>query len=258
GLAAADRLHTLYATDDQPDHGQDPKNDADHDDRSHQRDDDIEKPDPEGANLKAVMTPDPFRGVRLVDIGHDQPDESGHADQETDQIEDIDRGGGVALGRVAGASDRVDSGRAGAFRHEIDDRTADRDRRPAPIQAHEIVALAVIPADRAAIGVGVEAEDVSLHSASPGAAQAALARFAARRLFTVATVWSTIGLCMPNWAPIICTSWSVRSILGTPLLSARAAEEGRTSSCAALAYFSNGTRSAGSAPSLVQTSSTQL
>jgi len=55
-----------------------------------------------------------------------------------------------------------------------------------------------------------------------------------------------------------CTSLSARSILGAPFCSARAAEAGRVRLCAAAAYFSNGTRSPGAAPSLTQRSNTKL
>ena len=87
--------------------------------------------------------------------------------------------------------------------------------------------------------------------------QAAALRLIARRASTSATVWSTIGWRMPNCAPIICTSRSVRSILAAPLNKARAAEDGRTRSRAAAAYFSNGTKSLGDAPIFSDTSHTQ-
>src|SRR6516164_816075 len=87
---------------------------------------------------------------------------------------------------------------------------------------------------------------------------AAAFRLIASRASTVATVWSTIGLRIPYWPPIVCTSRSVRSMLVAPLKSARAAEDGRTRSFAAAAYFSNGTRSFGDAPTFSQTPMTQL
>src|SRR5271169_3706640 len=88
--------------------------------------------------------------------------------------------------------------------------------------------------------------------------QAAALRLAASRSSTSATVWSTTVLRMPYCAPVSCTSRSVRSILGAPLLRARAAEDGRTRSFAAAAYFSNGTKSFPDAPSLSHTPQTQL
>jgi len=87
--------------------------------------------------------------------------------------------------------------------------------------------------------------------------QAAALRLTARRASTSATVSSTTALRMPFCAAIACTSRSTLSILGAPANSARAAEEGRTSPCAAAAYFSNGTRLSGEAPSLMQSSRTQ-
>src|SRR5215831_205810 len=87
---------------------------------------------------------------------------------------------------------------------------------------------------------------------------AAALRLIATRASTVATVSSTVLLRMPFCAAIICTRRSVRSILGAPLKSARAAEDGRTRLEAAAAYFSNGTRSSRLAPSLTQTSMTKL
>ena len=54
------------------------------------------------------------------------------------------------------------------------------------------------------------------------------------------------------------TSLSARSIFGAPFCNARAAEAGRDRLCAASAYFSNGTRSDGLAPSFTQRSNTKL
>ena len=56
---------------------------------------------------------------------------------------------------------------------------------------------------------------------------------------------------------MLCTSRSTRSIFGAPANSARAAEDGRISPFAAAAYFSNGTRSSGDAPSSMHSSRTQ-
>src|SRR6266851_5351669 len=96
------------------------------------------------------------------------------------------------------------------------------------------------------------------HRERRGRGQAAAFRLAASRSSTCATVWSTIAFRMPYCAAMSCTSRSVRSMLGTPLLRARAAEDGRTRSFAAAAYFSNGTRSLGDAPSFSHTPHTQL
>src|SRR3954453_19049708 len=87
---------------------------------------------------------------------------------------------------------------------------------------------------------------------------AAFLRFAANRSSTSATWASIAGCLMPFCLAIACTSLSARSILGAPFCRARAAEAGRVRLCAAAAYFSNGTRSAGDAPSLTQRSNTKL
>src|SRR6516225_146932 len=89
-------------------------------------------------------------------------------------------------------------------------------------------------------------------------AAAAFLRLASSRASTSATVASMTALRRPFCAAIACTSLSARSIFGTPLLSARAADDGRVSDCAAAAYFSNGTRSSRLAPSLTQRSTTKL
>jgi hypothetical protein len=89
-------------------------------------------------------------------------------------------------------------------------------------------------------------------------AAAAFLRLASRRASTNATVASMTELRRPFCAAIAWTSLSARSMFGTPLLSARAAEEGRVRLCAAAAYFSNGTRSSRSAPSFTQRSTTKL
>src|SRR5262249_6227797 len=88
--------------------------------------------------------------------------------------------------------------------------------------------------------------------------QAAAWRWAGSGASTSATVSSTVAFFMPYCAAIAWTSRSVRSILGAPAKRARAAEDGRTRSNAAAAYFSNGTRSSGDAPSRSQTPQTQL
>src|SRR5712671_365037 len=88
--------------------------------------------------------------------------------------------------------------------------------------------------------------------------QAAAFLFIARRASTMATVSSTTGLCIPCCAAMLCTRRSTRSMLGAPANKARAADDGRTSTCAAAAYFSNGTKSSRDAPNLTQSSTTQL
>src|SRR6202521_3546871 len=87
---------------------------------------------------------------------------------------------------------------------------------------------------------------------------AAFLRLASSRASTSATWASIAGWLRPFCFAISCTSLSARSILGAPLNSARAAEAGRVRLCAAAAYFSNGTRSLGLAPSLTQRSNTKL
>ena len=69
---------------------------------------------------------------------------------------------------------------------------------------------------------------------------------------------SIAGWLRPFCLAMSCTSLSARSMLGAPFCSARAAEAGRIRLCAAAAYFSNGTRSAGLAPSLTHRSNTKL
>src|SRR5689334_5307439 len=66
---------------------------------------------------------------------------------------------------------------------------------------------------------------------------AAALRLIASRASMVVTVSSIVLLRMPFCAAIICTRRSVRSILGAPAKSARAAEDGRTRLAAAAAYF---------------------
>src|SRR4029079_16916601 len=91
-----------------------------------------------------------------------------------------------------------------------------------------------------------------------GLSQAAFRRFASSRASTVATISSTAALRMPFCAPIAFTRRSVRSMLGAPAATARAADEGVTSDWAAAAYFSKGTRSFWLAPSVRQSCTTQL
>src|SRR5207248_4425132 len=83
-------------------------------------------------------------------------------------------------------------------------------------------------------------------------------RVAARRESTSATIASITGWLNPFCFAMSCTSLSARSIFGAPLFRARAAEAGRVRLCAAAAYFSNGTRSSGEAPSFTQRSLTKL
>src|SRR5450830_773592 len=87
---------------------------------------------------------------------------------------------------------------------------------------------------------------------------AAFLRLTASSSSTSATLASITGWLSPFCLAISCTSLSQRSILGAPLNSARAAEAGRDRLCAAAAYFSNGTRSPGLAPSLTHRSNTKL
>src|SRR5262249_3292713 len=83
-----------------------------------------------------------------------------------------------------------------------------------------------------------------------GLVAAAFLRFASSRASTSATCASIAGWLSPFCLAMSCTSLSARSILGAPFCNARAAEAGRVRLCAAAAYFSNGTRSSGLAPSL--------
>src|SRR3990172_104287 len=87
---------------------------------------------------------------------------------------------------------------------------------------------------------------------------AAFLRLTASSSSTSATLASITGWLKPFCLAMSCTSLSQRSILGAPLNSARAADAGRDRLCAAAAYFSNGTRSPGLAPSLTQRSNTKL
>src|SRR5215813_7806434 len=87
---------------------------------------------------------------------------------------------------------------------------------------------------------------------------AAFLRFASSRASTSATWASIAGWLRPFCRAMSCTSLSARSMLGAPFCRARAAEAGRVRLCAAAAYFSNGTRSSGLAPSLTQRSNTKL
>jgi hypothetical protein len=72
------------------------------------------------------------------------------------------------------------------------------------------------------------------------------------------TLASITGWLKPFCLAISCTSLSQRSMLGAPLNSARAADAGRYRSSAAAAYFSNGTRSFGLAPSLTHRSNPRI
>src|SRR5205807_68044 len=100
----------------------------------------IEQTDPEGAYLESVMGPDPVRRVGAVHIGHYHADDAGQADDQADQIEDVDDLGGLALDRIAASPDRVDLGRVPALgRDEIDYRAAARRGRAAPFKPDEIV-----------------------------------------------------------------------------------------------------------------------
>src|SRR5262249_5852060 len=83
-------------------------------------------------------------------------------------------------------------------------------------------------------------------------------RLASSRVSTRTTWASIAGLLKPFCPAISCTSLSARSMNGAPFCNARAAEAGRVRDCAAAAYFSNGTRSSGLAPSLMQRSFTKL
>src|SRR5258708_840382 len=87
---------------------------------------------------------------------------------------------------------------------------------------------------------------------------AAFFRFASSRASTSATCASIAGWLRPFCLAISCTSLSARSMNCAPFCSARAADAGRERLCAAAAYFSNGTKSAGLAPSLTQRSNTKL
>src|SRR5580704_12993750 len=87
---------------------------------------------------------------------------------------------------------------------------------------------------------------------------AAFLRLASSRASTSATWASIAGLLRPFCLAMSCTSLSARSILGAPFCNARAADAGRVNDCAAAAYFSNGTKSSGLAPSLTQRSNTKL
>src|SRR6202011_366368 len=87
---------------------------------------------------------------------------------------------------------------------------------------------------------------------------AAFFRFASSRASTKVTVASIEGWLRPFCLAMSCTSLSARSIFGAPFCKARAAEAGRDRLFAAAAYFSNGTRSFGLAPSLTQSSLTKL
>src|SRR5258708_39936538 len=87
---------------------------------------------------------------------------------------------------------------------------------------------------------------------------AAFFRFASSRASTKVTVASIEGWLRPFCLAMSCTSLSARSIFGVPFCKARAAEAGRDRPFAAAAYFSNGTRSFGLAPSLTQSSFTKL
>src|SRR6185503_18730870 len=87
---------------------------------------------------------------------------------------------------------------------------------------------------------------------------AAFLRLASSRASTKATCASIAALLRPFCLAISCTSLSARSILGAPFCKARAAEAGRVKLCAAAAYFSNGTRSSGLAPSFTHRSNTKL
>src|SRR5512134_4198008 len=73
--------------------------------------------------------------------------------------------------------------------------------------------------------------------------QAAFLRLASSRASTRVTVSFTASDRMPFCAAMDCTRRSTRSMLAAPPKSARAAEDGLPSDSAALAYFSNGTRS---------------
>ena len=73
-------------------------------------------------------------------------------------------------------------------------------------------------------------------------------RFLPSRSSTSATISSSVSDCSPCWRAIRRTRQSTRSMCSAPPNSARAADEGLPRPSAALAYFSNGTRSSSSAP----------
>src|SRR5262249_51873547 len=88
--------------------------------------------------------------------------------------------------------------------------------------------------------------------------QAAFFRFASSCASTSSTVSSTTSDRMLFCAARVLTSLSTRSMLGAPAYSARAADDGVSSDSAALAYFSNGTRSRSAAPSDLHRVAVQL
>src|SRR5262245_7352821 len=59
------------AADDPPDDGEQPEENTNDDDRGQHAEKSVEQPDPEGANLKAVMALQPFRRIATIHIGHD-------------------------------------------------------------------------------------------------------------------------------------------------------------------------------------------